>query len=47
VIVHGVHGIFILIDKAFENNLNKKDIRPRNLKTKEPNQQNELDHSFN
>jgi hypothetical protein len=33
-------------NKELDTNLNNKDIRARNLKTKEPNQQNELDNSF-
>jgi len=43
---HGVNEIQNIHRKEFGNNLNKKDIRPRNLKTKEPNQHNKLDSGF-
>jgi len=46
VIMHSVHEILNTLRKELENNLNKKDIRPRNLKTKEPNQHNKLDSGF-
>jgi hypothetical protein len=45
-VVCNVHAILNTYNKELDTNLNKKDIRARNLKTKKPNQQNELDSSF-
>jgi len=46
VVVCSVHETLNTHNKELNTNLNNKDIRARNLKTKEPNQQNELDSSF-
>lgn len=46
VVVYSVHAILSTHNNEPDTNLNNKDIRARNLKTKEPNQQNELDSSF-
>lgn len=46
VVVYSVHAILNMHNNEPDTNLNNKDIRARNLKTKEPNQQNELDSSF-
>jgi len=46
VVVCSVHETLNTHNKELDTNLNNKYIRARNLKTKEPNQQNELDSSF-
>ena len=46
VVVCSVHETLNTHNKELDTNLDNKDIRARNLKTKEPNQQNELDSSF-